>query len=182
MGKLKAGITILKARSVTVLAAVFFLLTGAFTLVPATAAHAIAGDQFCWLNQDCLNAWSGGPAVKVNTENSPHDKFTVINAAGGGGYFNIEYVGTGSYTEHCIGDYGNNPSDAKTGLVGGCGTTGIGWGGNFTSRTCGSGNSAGLEFYDVHWGGWLSPSSAPDIGTYFYLNSATPHCFVVSPA
>lgn len=170
MIKIRSSVTLLTRHSTqSIIVALVSIVTGAVALLPAGSAYAAAPQHYCVNGTECLNAWNGGPAVKQNTLSAPNSSFTIID---NGGYKNIEYQGSG-YTGWCVGDYGNNSSNASTGLVGGCGTSNVGWGANFTLRDCGA---TGYEFYNVHWGGWLAPSGG--VGSEFYLNSATPYCFL----
>lgn len=66
----------------------------------------------------------------------------------------------------------SDPDTARAGLV-------TGWGADFVASVCGSGSSAGLEFLNVHWGGYLGLQSTSN-GSAFYLNRPTPWCFKVS--
>jgi hypothetical protein len=154
------------------------LFAAAGLAIPAAAAHAQGSEQFCIESADwCLDAWNGGP--QVNVYNSNGGANTVFSEIGNSNpaYVNMEFTGNG-VDGGCIGDLGNNSSVARAGLVGGCGTSGIGWGGNFGVQFCAA--NTGVEFYDVHWGGWLGPQNSNGNGTAFYLNKPNPYCFIFS--
>jgi hypothetical protein len=87
-------------------------------------------------------------------------------------YDQLEFATSGS----CIGDYLNNPNDARASLSSGCGSN-VGWGVNFTSGFCTGG---GVWFKNNHWHGYLGPAGTFN-GAQFYLNNATPWCFKVLP-
>jgi hypothetical protein len=150
----------------------------------ATATHATSElaalaqakrtyEQFCIEAADwCLDAWNGGPAVNVYSSNGGANTLFSDITNSNPSYANFEFEGNGE----CIGDYGNSPSDARAGLVGGCGTSGIGWGGNFGTQFCA--NNTGIEMYNVHNQGWLGPQNSNGNGTAFYLNKPNPYCFI----
>jgi hypothetical protein len=160
-----------------ILIALTVLFAAAGLALPAAAAHAQSGLQFCDTGPgDALNAWSGGPQINVYGCNYVDNNFfTVIQNASNSNYWNIEDTGGGFYDGYCIGDLGNSPSVTRAGLVGGCGGQTIGWGGNFGDRLCDNNN--GLEFYNVHHNGWLVPNGN-NAGDQFDLNGAEPVCFV----
>lgn len=167
-----------RAKVISLLAAVFLTITlGGALLAPA--AHAASGNFWCIETADwCLNAWNGGPFVKVyNSNGGTNNYFTDINSATLG-YANMEDTGDGNYAGYCIGDYNNNANDARAGLVGGCGASNIGWGGNMGTQFCA--NNTGVEFWDAHWNGWLGPENSNGNGTQFYLNKPNPYCFIFS--
>jgi len=148
----------------------------------ASAAQATGGQQYCFYNggNACLNAWSGGPWVKVYTggfENrDSNEEFSEI-VDNNTGWNELEFTGAGNNHGLCIGDAGNSPGNADTALVG-CGstTTDAGWGTNFRIGTTGC--SAGQEWFrNVHWNGYLGPPNNWVNGSHFYLNKPTPYCF-----
>jgi hypothetical protein len=129
--------------------------------------------QYCYSNY-CLNGWNGGPYVNAYTSGVANNDFVAFYNSDTG-YENIEYTGNGAYSDECVSDYGNSSSDARAGLDGYCETDQIAWGANFQLYSCGDGAAA---FENVHWGGWLAPSSLSD-GAGFYLNNSTEHCFSI---
>lgn len=154
------------------------LPVGAVLATGTTEASASTGSQYCDLVDPsnipaCLNAWGGGPFVNVETSftsNPPlqNNLFQVLNE--GGGIYQIQFVGNGM----CVGDAGNLPGNADTGLVV-CNThTGAGWGTLFNEKnTCG----ALYVFYNLHWGGYLGPPAGYVNGSHFYLNKPSRVCF-----
>ena len=135
-------------------------------------AYAQNGQQFC-NNNYCLNAWNGGPYVNGYTPGVANNYFTIVYQSNG--YVNLEFTGAYSAYEYdCVSDYGNSSTDARAGLNGYCPGGQIAWGANFKLYSC----NGGLAFKNVHWNGWLAPSSLGD-GTPFYLNSSIEACFVV---
>jgi hypothetical protein len=136
---------------------------------PASAGnHTRAGNstQYCYGSQ-CLNAWGGGPAVNTYTPNVANNDFRAINDSDN--MVALQFQGNGG----CIGDYGNSSTNARAGLSGNCAGGPVPWGGNLDAFTC----PGGVEFYDVHWNGWLGPATSPGNGVAFYLNKPTPYCF-----
>jgi hypothetical protein len=79
------------------------------------------------------------------------NQFRILNEPGG--YVQIQFANTNSqYNGYCIGDAGNLPGNADTGLVLCDNHSGqAGWGSVFQEKSCG--------FYNVHWGGYLGAAS-----------------------
>lgn len=162
----------MKARMLVILGAL--IMAAGFVSGSGGAAYAQGGDhQYCFDNY-CLNDWNEGLYVNAYTPSSANNNFTLIQ---NGQYWNISYAGPGQYADLCVSDYGNSSTDARAGLDGNCSLGNIAWGANFTKSTC-MGN--GVEFWNVHWGGYLAPASLSD-GSAFYLNSSTQACFAVLP-
>lgn len=114
--------------------------------------------------------------VNVETTQNPtiqNNRFQVLSV--GNGNYQIQFVGGGAYNNYCIGDAGNLPGNADTGLVV-CNTQtgGAGWGTLFKDRSnlCG-GNPA---YYNNHWGGYLGPVDGYVNGSHFYLNKPNLIC------
>lgn len=154
-------------------------MSGALMATSASASPRIALDNpghFCYTTyspEACLNAWNGGPWVKVYEGAASNDEFDATEEPNGDYY--ILFAGGGPWDDSCVGDAYNNQYRADTSLdpcPGGSNGNG-GWGTNFiVSRT-----SQGLwEFYDVHWNDWLCPAAGYTNGSPFYLN-ATPGCY-----
>jgi hypothetical protein len=147
-----------------------------------TEASAATPYQYCdfldGASPACLNAWSGGPFVNVETTDNPNiqnNRFQVLSEANGN--FQIQFVGGGQYNNYCIGDAGNLPGNADTGLVP-CNThTGAGWGTLFKdhSNLCNPGSYA---YYNNHWGGYIGPVGGYVNGSHFYLNKPNLVCFL----
>lgn len=140
----------------------------------SASASSISGYVFCLGASECLNAWNGGPWVDVYTGGNPtavqNDYFTDICEVGGSCI--IEDTGGEAWDGHCIGDAYNNSSYADTSLD----TCWSGWGTNFDEITCDGG--LGVEFYNLHWKGYLGPPSGAVNGSHWYLNKPTPYCFL----
>jgi len=140
-------------------------------LSPVYAAAQL--NQWCAGSSNlCLNAWGGGPLVKVYSPGVTNNNFQVV----GSGYDQLEFANT----NYCIADNNNNPSDAKAALSSICSDNPdvAGWGVNFTSGFCSGG---GVWFHNNHWNGYLGPATSSN-GSQFYLNKPTPWCFKILPA
>lgn len=150
-------------------------------VLPATAAFADSGPiQACigTVTPWCLDAWNGGPLIKVyGTNGGQNTVFDTITNQNQTQFTQIEFDPGGILQGQCIGDVGNNPNDARSGFVTGCGGSGIGWGGNWGVQNCAS--NQGVEFWNAHWNGWLGPENANGNGTQFYNNKPTPYCFLI---
>jgi hypothetical protein len=161
MGRFRSAITVAAAAVVL-----------GFAAVPAAHASQGAGNQWCVLGSDCINAWGGGPLIKAYGINVVNNDFF---REGSDTVSQLGFGGPGSYNSDCIADYQNNPGDAKAALVP-C-SSGIPWGANLHLISCGSGE---FEIYDYHWGGWLASGGVN--GDQFYLNVSKPTCFELYPA
>ena len=97
-----------------------------------------------------------------------------------GGYSQIAFIGSSSWSGECIGDAYNNSNDADVSLDP-CGSAsgGQGWGTNMTWGTSGC-PSGEAWFYDAHWKGYLGPPAGAVNGSHFYLNKPSPVCFSVT--
>jgi hypothetical protein len=179
MRRVKSFITLLTASSKRLAWSALFLgSVGTFAVLPAVAAHAASGEQWCTQGSLCLNGWNGGPEVNVESKNAGNNDFILLT---NGNYVNITFAaGDGQYKLDCVGDFGNLSTDARAGLVGGCGGSGVGWGGNFTPISCSNSYGTGYEFKNAHWtNGYLAPSNSAN-GSAFYLNTGTPYCYIES--
>lgn len=164
----------MKARILVILGALSLAI--GLGIGSGEAAHAAsAAHQYCVSGAYCLNAWNGGPAVNVySTGVQNNDFYAFYNS--GTGYYNIAFIGGGTYDGDCVSDYGNSSSDARAGLDGNCQLGSIAWGANFMEDdNCGAG---AVGFQNVHWGGWLAPAGNAD-GDAFYLNNGSEHCFSI---
>jgi hypothetical protein len=160
----------LPARAAAILAA-----AAAVTGLTFSTAHAASGNQICYSNPigqhyACLNAWNGGPFVKVYTLGAGNNDFTMINL--GGGNVGLEDSGDNPWASNCVGDAYNDQNHADTSLD----ACGSGWGTNFTTST--SGCPAGwIAFHNNHWNAWLGPPDSYGNGSPFYLNKPNKICF-----
>jgi hypothetical protein len=145
------------------------------------AAHAGSGDQYCYGNA-CLTALQGGPFVGVQLGSGlANNDFTLVYEPGTGNYY-LKFTGNSSWAGHCVGDAYNLSTRADTSLDTCPGSNGGGgWGTNLetTSAGCPSGQ---IAFYDIHWGGWLSPAYNYGNGSPFYLNGPKTCYFVLGAA
>jgi len=141
----------------------------------ATPAAAASGNQICYSNPPgtgyaCVNAWNGGPFVKVYTLGAGNNDFTMISL--GNGNYGLKDTGNNNWAGNCVGDAYNDPNRADTSLN----ACGSGWGTNFTTST--SGCPAGwIAFHNNHWNGWLGPPDSYGNGSPFYLNKGAKICF-----
>lgn len=162
----------LRKRAV-IIAAVLFLIPIS-GIVLAGPAHAQGGNQWC-AGDVCFNAWNGGPSVRQYSPGVVNNDFVGIDDPNRPGTFQIQAVDAGG----CIGDSGNNPGNATTGLVA-CwsGTSAGGWGSNFTYSTSGC-PSGYFRLINQHWSGYVAPADGPEgaIGAEWYLNTNVLDCF-----
>jgi hypothetical protein len=168
-------------------------LVGGLSTVGVPSAHALTGTEYCDHNVYCANAWSGGPLVKSYQYSSTSNNFWNIQV--NTNYCNQGYTtstcpwsntppdmqiiqfrfqGGGTYDGDCIGDYQNDPYDAKSGLVG-C----SGWGANFIYDNVPCGGQNYDAFYNIHWSGSWSTArgfSFPDGNGNQAYNNAVALC------
>jgi hypothetical protein len=158
------------------LAGAIFLPIGAVLATGTPEASATSGSEYCFFAPTgppaCLNAWGGGPYVKVEENANPviqNNYFKILYEPDGN--VELEFVGGGAWSGECIGDAKNLPGNADTSLDP-CGTNGAnaGWGTQFSLWTMGGGPSQGDGFYNLHWKGFLGPPSKFVDGSAFYLN------------
>jgi hypothetical protein len=157
-------------------------------------ASALSGSQFCVVNSNggemCLNAWGGGPWVKVETtydSRIQNNRFQIRYENNGN--VELQFVGGGAWNGQCVGDAYNDPTYASTSLNP-CGDinngNGSGWGTQLQLQQWGPGGPCltnQVAFYDWHWHGYLGPTSPTAAnGSLWYLNkpSSTPICFFTS--
>jgi hypothetical protein len=163
------------ARRIVGPAAVLLTL-GLGPLLMANPAYAGNGTQagnslqWCLSSNQCINAWFGGPQVNTYTPNVANNDFRAINDADN--MTALQFQGNGE----CIGDYGNSSTNARAGLNNNCAGGTVAWGTNLQASTC----PGGVEFYDLHWKGYLGPATTSGNGVAFYLNKPTPYCFTPS--
>lgn len=152
----------------------------------AAPAHAASGDQWCYQTggQACVNAWSGGPFVKVYTSRGVvNNDFTLIYNTNAQGY-QLEFTGGGAWNGYCVGDEYNDPNNGYTSLDP-CGLNGgEGWGTVFTTQTCASN---AICFINRHWSGlqhrndWLGPVNNWGNGSEWVLNSPNQDYIYIYP-
>ena len=176
------------ARGVALLCTMLTLAFGGSMALRTGAASASVNTQisfqYCHGNA-CLNAWNGGPAIKVYSPGAANNDFYVylyLNYENGNEAYSLEAtidgpIG-GSYNGYCIGDAGNSSRNASAGLVpcwnaiGGTGGLGISF--KIDNTDCPLGEMA---LYNIHWRGYLGPPSGYSNGADWYLNKPTPYCF-----
>ena len=160
------------------LSAVFAAL--GLAVIAPTAANAGTGNEWCMTatNSKCINAWSGGPFVKLYTGQGggANSDFTVIQPVSG--HLVLEFTGNSGWAGTCIGD-AHNDSTMSTTSLDNCGFSGSGgWGTLFDtgSSGCPSGYS---WFRNVHWGRYLGPQDSNTNGSPFLLTNSSPTCYKV---
>jgi hypothetical protein len=141
--------------------------------------------QWCHYSGEyaCLNAWGGGPWVRTYTggpETSDTNQDFALLQNQATGYYEIEYVGTGSWAGQCLGDAYDLSGNADVSLDP-CGTASgnQGYGTNMDAGTNGC-PSGELWIYDYHWNGYLGPPATWVNGSPWYLNkpwSPSTDCF-----
>ena len=162
-----------------------FLAMAGLILGTPGAAHAQGSGNQWYYGGAWINAWNGGPWVKVYLNSShgggSNDDFTLIS---NGGHWQLEFTGNGP-SGYCIGDAYNDPNHADTslnpcgGVIGG-GPYGQGTG-FIISQPCGKGSYA---FENEHWTSvirepaFLGPPDGFTNGSLFWLNNANlAYCF-----
>ena len=105
-------------------------------VVSALPAHAISGTCMYWQGSNgrtYLNAWNGGPFVKVLLScDPPNGSITIIG--NGPNAPQIKFTGSGAWAGRCIGNANNDPNNESTSLDT---CSPAGWGTNFTIKTTG---------------------------------------------
>lgn len=156
-----------------------------YKIVGIAAPAAVgSGFQYRYCNAPCayINAWGGGPWVRVFEGTAVNNDFTVIQNPQSGFQMIKRTNGTGGNA--CIGDANNDPGDARTSLDS-CGSpigVGNGWGTDFLIAS-GSPCPAGTWWFrNRHWSGvdgaYLGPPDTYTSGDPFYLNKpVAAYCF-----
>lgn len=163
-------------KLLVLISVVFMALTS--TAIAPTAANAGTGNEWCMTatNTKCINAWSGGPFVKLYTGQGggSNSDFTVFFVQDG--HQALQFTGNSSWAGRCIGDANNDPGNASSSLDV-CGFSGgAGWGTRFDAGFTGC--PAGYSWFrNVHWGGYLGPQDPNTNGSPFFLNKPTKTCF-----
>lgn len=159
-----------------ILLSAVFVALGLAVIAP-TAANAGTGHEWCMTasNSKCINAWSGGPFVKLYTGQGggANSDFTVVQVSG---HVVLEFTGNSGWAGTCIGDAYNDPTNPSTSLDN-CGFSGSGgWGTLFDSGS--SGCPSGYSWFkNVHWSHYLGPQDSNTNGSPFYLNKPSPTCY-----
>lgn len=160
----------------------------AVPVLAATAAPAFAntGNNWCiGTTSECLNAWNGGPWVKLYTNGTTtNGDFLWDHGLALPAQYLIFGNTASNWFGNCIGDAFNNANDARASLDpcpgqnGGSGS-GDGWGTHILRDTtvCGSG---WVAFKDLHWNAWIGPESETQ-GAQIYLNKPNPYCYQAYP-
>jgi hypothetical protein len=111
-------------RKIMAAAAAILLMTGIAVASGATPAFAASGHEMCdeGLPVKCINAWGGGPDIKVYSPNVSNNNFTIqgVNRCNNGDYttsncpiagnpsglfiYQIKFSGGGAYNGRCVGD------------------------------------------------------------------------------
>jgi hypothetical protein len=111
-------------RKITAAAAAMLLMTGIAVASGTTPAFAASGHETCddGLPVKCINAWGGGPDIKVYSPNVANNNFTIqgVNRCNNGDYttsncpiagnpsglfiYQIKFSGGGAYNGRCVGD------------------------------------------------------------------------------
>jgi len=156
-----------------------FLMLGASTVFTSSAS-AGTGNEWCMTstNSKCINAWGGGPFVKLYTGQGggANSDFTSLGLSG---HIVLQFTGNSGWAGRCIGDAYNDPDNPSVSLDD-CGFSGSGgWGTLFTFGS--SGCPSGYVWYqNVHWTGYLGPQDSNTNGSPFYLNQGKT-CFKAFP-
>jgi len=145
-----------------------------------SSASAGTGNEWCMTstNSKCINAWGGGPFVKLYTGQGggANSDFTSLGLSG---HIVLQFTGNSGWAGRCIGDAYNDPNVPSVSLDD-CGFSGSGgWGTLFTFGS--SGCPSGYVWYrNVHWTGYLGPQDSNTNGSPFYLNQGKT-CFKAFP-
>lgn len=156
-------------RPASVMATVILAAIAAiFPFTQGASATTVYEGQYCYSDGNvwaCLNAWNGGPWVRVyENVGTTNNNFEIMETPNN--FWVIQYFGKGNPNGGCVGDAYNQSGRADASLD----PCGSGWGTNFilVPNPPGGGKFA---FYNNHWRGWLCPSNNYNNGTPFYLNS-----------
>lgn len=130
-----------------------------------------------------INAWNGGPWVKVFNDYAVNNDFTVIQDTQSGYQMIKRTNGTGGNA--CIGDANNVANDARASLDS-CGSpagVGNGWGTDFLIASGAPCPAGTWWFRNTHWSGvdgaFLGPANNFSNGSNFYLNKpVAAYCFI----
>ncbi len=150
----------------------------------AALASVGSGYQYQYRNGGTafINAWNGGPWVKVYDNYAVNNDFTVIQDPSTGYQMLKRTNGTGGNA--CVGDAYNDPGDARASLDS-CGVpvgTNNGWGTDFLIASGSPCPSGDWWFRNVHWSGvdgaYLGPANNWSNGSNFYLNKPAAYCFI----
>jgi hypothetical protein len=175
----------MKRLALVIATAILAVIATTLPFAQAAWANPVPG-QWCYTDAQgtfaCLNAWNGGPWVRVYEHTGTrNNNFEAIQEPGNG-YWYIEFIGGGSWNGKCVGDAYNNVGRADASLdtcPGGSGSAGWGTNFNLVSNPPGGGQFA---LYDIHWQGWLCPSNNYSNGSPFYLNDSYECGFTTYPS
>jgi hypothetical protein len=169
-------------KVMVILSTVFLMLGLGAIVTTATPAMAGTGNEYCMtpVGAKCVNAWSGGPFIKLYTGQGggANSDFTVWNTSDGN--LAIQFTGNSGWAGNCIGDAFNDSTRSDTSLDA-CALngSGAGWGTRFTSGS--SGCLPGyFWFKNNHWGGYLAPANSSTNGSPFLLTGSKT-CFLDWP-
>jgi len=168
----------MRNKFIIALSAVFLML--GVSTVFTSSASAGTGNEWCMTstNSKCINAWGGGPFVKLYTGQGggANSDFTSLGLSG---HIVLQFTGNSGWAGRCIGDAYNDPRNPSVSLDD-CGFSGSGgWGTLFTFGS--SGCPSGYVWYqNVHWTGYLGPQDPNTNGSPFYLNRGKT-CFKAFP-
>src|SRR5882672_10244729 len=173
----KLLVMIKSSRKALVLGSVAVLAVVAFAVSPwgKSGTLAYSGNEWCAKNsfgtRGCLNAWNGGPWVRILAHTgAANTYFSLIQDGTGNSYF--KFTGPGVWNNHCIGDAYNDPNQEHLASLDPCGK---GWGTYFNAyKSCD--NYTGWTFKNVHSGKFLSLGSFSN-GANVYLDSSTQTCW-----
>jgi hypothetical protein len=146
------------------------IMTGLTTSAYATNYEICSIDSHGNPASPCVNKWNNGDLIKSYTPGASNEHFETVGLQGGIVQI-YDYV-----TGLCVGDYQNNPGDAKASDYQECPSNGAaGWGTEFYYYSTGCPAGSGV-LYNRHWNAYLSAN--PANGSQFYLNvSSGPYCF-----
>jgi hypothetical protein len=173
---------VMKRLRIMLAALVLAVAGGVFLAAGPAGAIANVGNNWCLgTSAYCMNAWNGGPWVKLYSGGPTANGDFGYSADGGGQYHYLAFGNYGSpWANQCIGDANNDPGDARASLNPCPGLfnnnySGDGWGTHLTVvfSVCNPGYYA---FHDTHWNGWIGPADTSG-GSQFYLNKQQPWCF-----
>ncbi len=144
--------------------------------VTAPPAHAATGTCWYWQGSNArayLNAWNGGPFVKVYLGCTvANGSFTLIQ--NGPSAWQLKFTGDSPWAGRCIGNANNDPNNESTSLDT---CQPAGWGTNFTLRTTGFCGAGQFAFQNQHSGGYLGPPDPASNGSPWFLNKPQFFCF-----
>lgn len=117
----------------------------------------------------CMDSYNnGGPLVKSYAPGNTYEDYYTVDLGNG----TVQVVN--GQNGECVGDYGNNPSDARVGNNLRCPSQGnAGWGTVFTFPISGCPGD-GAKLRNNRWGGYMMGAVAN--GSQWYLNNSSSVC------